>query len=1075
MAVETVLNSDRFDSDSDPQTLLGSGGTIGRPPSSRTPSLALGPEPLHFTSVDGRHFLLDCSNEIGSGGEAIVVAATDDEGRSYAAKIGFIQQQERSNTEQILRMLADRTATEPEAYRSDHLMPTIAWGTVFAQPLGFQSQAELLVSIMPVCNSLEDSELEPSYVMRTVLPQLAEALHVLHRENIVHRDVKPANVYEYNGTIVLGDFGISTILEQGENVRDTRMNRRTPGYTPNQNGVLKENDWYALGYTLWTMYNKGVHPYQEFIEEELQNGESPGLKQVEFGYRLKDFIPRNDGDETFGQLIFGLTVSSRVGRLGYNDIQRYLEGPATFYFVDESDLGARRSKPYTFEGVTCRDNNGLVRELSKKWNDAIRHLYSGNLRKHFADIDDNDLSTRLYSIVETNRATASNQDLGLAQAIWFISGEAHTLCWKGLDVSLPALVSQFAEHDVSELEQYDETFKSGLLSWSFQQSDDSSSADLAKTLSNIEQAFSYSCHFGRCIFQHTFASGGVSRWAGDTDYDAHASRVLANPCDLYDISESHGDIDDLLASFSPFAQEKHALLSLIEARKVIARDQRDSFGAVNQVGQHFGESNGGEHYDSAHTVNQLLAIIDELGRGCEPAREFAIKYGPMGGWLWVARHSSDYVCRDAKAKELLSEIAELKPSTLDTVRKIADLGDKARHLCDEFFNFIESTPLPVYLGYPANAGVCTNNADAYICAKFYGERVPRGFVRNLFTASEKTCWCHADLSSSESGNRDLEDQWFGVAAKPLLDKCDESSKSLGGSVRFLGESATSIVMILVVLAALFLPDLNNLLVVRAGEPFSTVLSSLNYQIEGKSFVTACLLSAMVFLVCNAAISVWSNSLASGTEKLLAECKSLRERGTTEIAQFFSGTSELSSLFSDPDWNGPLESLDLIAKMSDVSEKASDRTGLTNSIWYKALWTLTAILPAVLVSLVLTVDIAKSAPEWSRQLLERLNQSDPTKIVPIRYEDALGIILAGTLIAVAFMMYWLTSKRRRDGGLWLALVFGTTMALLVAGMALTAVGAIIYLIIMLVMYVIGIVIGLAGVAIVVAVLFGLLSS
>jgi serine/threonine protein kinase len=53
---------------------------------------------------------------------------------------------------------------------------------------------------------------------RRILTALAESLHEVHAHGIVHRDVRPANVLEEDGTgrIVLTDFGLAGLLESGE-------------------------------------------------------------------------------------------------------------------------------------------------------------------------------------------------------------------------------------------------------------------------------------------------------------------------------------------------------------------------------------------------------------------------------------------------------------------------------------------------------------------------------------------------------------------------------------------------------------------------------------------------------------------------------------------------------------------------------------------------------------------------------------------------------------------------------------------------------------------------------------------
>jgi serine/threonine protein kinase len=45
------------------------------------------------------------------------------------------------------------------------------------------------------------------------LNQILDAAEVLHQAGIVHRDIKPENVFLKEGTLKLGDFGLSAIFE----------------------------------------------------------------------------------------------------------------------------------------------------------------------------------------------------------------------------------------------------------------------------------------------------------------------------------------------------------------------------------------------------------------------------------------------------------------------------------------------------------------------------------------------------------------------------------------------------------------------------------------------------------------------------------------------------------------------------------------------------------------------------------------------------------------------------------------------------------------------------------------------
>jgi serine/threonine-protein kinase PpkA len=107
--------------------------------------------------------------------------------------------------------------------------------------------------------------IKPSTVLNYI-ETIADCLQVAHKRNIVHRDVKPANVmFREDGTLLLTDFGIAKQLGGTSDLTVTGSTLGTPHYlSPEQARAQPLDgraDIYSLGIMLYEML-VGKKPYQ---------------------------------------------------------------------------------------------------------------------------------------------------------------------------------------------------------------------------------------------------------------------------------------------------------------------------------------------------------------------------------------------------------------------------------------------------------------------------------------------------------------------------------------------------------------------------------------------------------------------------------------------------------------------------------------------------------------------------------------------------------------------------------------------------------------------------------------------
>ena len=662
---------------------------------------------------------IDLERRIGIGGESqVYLARRLSDGEEVAIKIHDTvadDPQSRRNRKAVLDFL-----TKNSDFTKTLMMPLWDYGHI--EMLDRES-GELFIRFLDVIPYCKDGELKHCdfFTLRDkIIPDILHGLNILHSNNLVHRDIKPTNIYLYKGFVLLADFGTTSQIMNAESHSKTQTRRGTPGYTApeiSDNYYVVASDYYSLGCTIATLY-KGRHVYQNLIE-------AGNLEDITIAIRRKGLpLDCPEKDKSLQILVDALVMRDENMRAGYDAVKLWLSDPNTFAKKWRNTIHKGVEKTtldFNFEGTKCDNIEELTEAIQKEWDKGKQYLYRGTF-KAFFDVKDPTIANIAQDIVE-NKKTAKNQNLGLAMFLHYIYTTQKKDCpifWCGETYNKLSDISKDIANETASEEKIIDMLKSRFLSWKFEMmtAGMQSKQDIIKRLKEIEDLtkqygrlgyfYLMYCCSALISSQSEISTTDKEQYNQSPDY--LFNKMIKDGCSFYEKAE-HLIKDDMELAYLAFIGYKESVLELKK----------------NLTGAFLND-------ESISDLLLIYKLFEGISKNKTIVREHFLSYGPLAYLYWFQQNLSLYKFNSPFSKEIEQNIKKIK------IGKELNINDnfngllKIKRQLKEFFKIFQNNCILTQLGLSTDHdknGITTHNSHAFFISEFYGLTVPIGYLKSL--------------------------------------------------------------------------------------------------------------------------------------------------------------------------------------------------------------------------------------------------------------------------------------------------------------------------------------------------------
>lgn len=558
-------------------------------------------------------------------------------------------------------------------HKSRYIVPLLDYGEyngVLFDVYPFYSSGNLLEHI-------EDFNLE--YIAKTVIPNINEALHIIHSKSIVHKDVKASNILISNDKsyVMLGDLGIMSLVEENSGMGYTKNNFWTNGYAaPEVLGSTPtiSSDYYSFGITLLSLINGGKDLFEDMdlstVVMRTNSGRIPLLDKHKFDNKKDDKLSLKDKIEG---LVCGLTIFDPSERWGYKEVVEWCEGKKYYPIIEKDEsVDIDFKEPFhTREGEKIYSLSGLAEYLAKNWDytkkDVMRKIISRWLVTQRPD-----KSSLLDDLVERETVVVEDDiDCIFFKSLYLLDDHISKIWWKGKnykDFSSLASDINNGNADVRSL------LARKVLSWFIKnnKSLNDSNYNLLSVINSIEDRAQHNSDVSQYLFVYHFLSPQEKRIIKINNLIFESIEGIVDYiCDLH--NEKKQFCQELLYSDSFYAW------MIFNGYEEYIKNARSDLKNTEETG-----------YE-----RRVLVLLDSIASNNIKLRNYVLHSGDNAHIFWVKDHIDDYLFLNPYAINIKNDFLTTQIDTINTVNEIIISLEKLTNSFIEFDKLIYNYPFNV--------------------------------------------------------------------------------------------------------------------------------------------------------------------------------------------------------------------------------------------------------------------------------------------------------------------------------------------------------------------------------------------